>query len=178
MAYCRLCYSPDKLVLDPGYHAHAETVTGVLLMCTRCVKKVPLKFEISYDMAVTCRSCNCHEATHTRGEHRSCQCGACTAWEPVEHQIHALKTWPVHYENVASGRKHFEYRKNDRNFQVGDLLILQKYDPQREEYLGENLVVKVTHMMTIGFGLPQGTAVLSIEKYKAAEPKRYGSGGA
>ena len=42
---------------------------------------------------------------------------------------HYLKCWPVYFGLVLSGAKQFELRKNDRNYQVGDVLILCEYDP-------------------------------------------------
>lgn len=38
--------------------------------------------------------------------------------------IHELKILPEYFEAVTSGRKQFEIRKNDRDFKVGDQLIL------------------------------------------------------
>lgn len=42
---------------------------------------------------------------------------------------HELKIWPVYYERVANGSKTFEVRRNDRNFQMGDEVILREWDP-------------------------------------------------
>ncbi|KIL42188.1 hypothetical protein SD70_02630 [Gordoniibacillus kamchatkensis] len=50
--------------------------------------------------------------------------------------MHELKTGPGYYREVASGRKKFEVRKNDRDFKVGDLLWLREYDPATG-YTGE-----------------------------------------
>lgn len=42
---------------------------------------------------------------------------------------HELKTWPQYYHEPSEKSKHFEVRKNDRNFQVDDILHLCEWDP-------------------------------------------------
>lgn len=42
---------------------------------------------------------------------------------------HVLKILPEYFEAVALGKKPFEIRKNDRNYQVGDQVILHEYIP-------------------------------------------------
>ena len=44
-----------------------------------------------------------------------------------------LKTVNPFFEDVWNARKRFEIRKNDRGFQVGDLLTLFEYDPNNPE---------------------------------------------
>lgn len=39
---------------------------------------------------------------------------------------HDLKCKPEYFARIATGQKTFEIRKNDRDFQVGDILILLK----------------------------------------------------
>lgn len=41
--------------------------------------------------------------------------------------IHKLKIDSKYFDAVRKGFKTFEIRKNDRNFEVGDKLILQEY---------------------------------------------------
>ncbi|MCX7610250.1 MAG: DUF3850 domain-containing protein [Ignavibacterium sp.] len=38
--------------------------------------------------------------------------------------VHKLKIYPEFFKEVCSGKKTFEIRKNDRGFQVGDILLL------------------------------------------------------
>ncbi|MBQ7340366.1 MAG: DUF3850 domain-containing protein [Clostridia bacterium] len=44
---------------------------------------------------------------------------------------HHVKIAPIHYEEIASGRKNFEIRFNDRNYKVGDIVALEEYLGQR-----------------------------------------------
>jgi len=41
---------------------------------------------------------------------------------------HELKLEQTYFSRVASGQKTFEIRKNDRDFQVGDILILREFN--------------------------------------------------
>jgi len=58
---------------------------------------------------------------------------------------HELKTLPKYFKAVLSGQKTFEVRKDDRDYQVGDTLILQKYD--NGQYLVDELEVKITYIL-------------------------------
>lgn len=60
---------------------------------------------------------------------------------------HVLKTWPAFFAALWAREKTFEVRRNDRDFQVGDRLYLNEYDPTSDRYLGRQLVVEVTYIM-------------------------------
>ena len=77
---------------------------------------------------------------------------------------HELKTWPEYYKAIYDDRKKFEVRKDDRNFQVGDTLDLQEYDPEIKAYSGRSMRVKVIYKLPGGdFGIKKGYCVLGIE---------------
>ena len=42
--------------------------------------------------------------------------------------IHELKILPQYFKEVISGSKTFEIRKNDRNFCIGDRLVLKEWE--------------------------------------------------
>jgi len=76
---------------------------------------------------------------------------------------HKLKTWPVYFDAIWDGLKSFEVRKDDRNFKEGDILFLEEYDPERDEYSGCKIVAEIVYKMTGGkFGLQEGFCVLGI----------------
>ena len=63
---------------------------------------------------------------------------------PIEHLV---KSWPHLFEATLSGRKVHEVRRlTDRDYQVGDTLRLQEFDPVTEAYSGRELVVRITYI--------------------------------
>lgn len=78
-------------------------------------------------------------------------------------KTHRLKTWPSPFTDTRSGVKSFEFRKNDRDFEIGDRLILEEWDPKVEKFTGEVLERDVIHILYgPDFGIPQGFCVMSI----------------
>lgn len=77
--------------------------------------------------------------------------------------VHDLKTHPDPFAAVLDGRKRFEYRRNDRGFGVGDVLVLREWDPDRDAYTGREIRARVHYIARDpAFGVPDGFAVLSI----------------
>jgi ASC-1-like (ASCH) protein len=58
---------------------------------------------------------------------------------------HKLKILPEYFDAVCSGKKSFEIRKNDRDFCVGDMLLLCEYNPE-QGFTGRVADRKVTYM--------------------------------
>lgn len=77
--------------------------------------------------------------------------------------VHYLKIKPEYYKDVECGLKTFELRKNDRNFQVGDILMLIKLDDKGNE-TDQVTRVKVTYILKDcpQYGLKDGYAILGI----------------
>lgn len=60
--------------------------------------------------------------------------------------VRKLKILPEFFEAVCTGKKSFEIRKNDRNFQVGDKLLLQEFIPETQEYTGRVVERRITYI--------------------------------
>jgi hypothetical protein len=85
-------------------------------------------------------------------------------------KTHELKTWPKPFLRVWTGKKVHELRKNDRNFKIGDRLILHEYlphrDPEKGLYTGRSITCIITDI-TEGveeWGLRNGYVIMSIRQ--------------
>ena len=61
---------------------------------------------------------------------------------------HELKTWPKYFAAVRSGQKRFEIRRNDREFKVGDILVLREFDPSTDTYTGQSEERQITFLLS------------------------------
>jgi len=78
---------------------------------------------------------------------------------------HRLKSWPAQYRAVCAGGKTAEFRKEDREIEIGDILVLLEYDSATETFSGQEREVEVTHLVRgPSFDIPEGYAVLSIKR--------------
>jgi hypothetical protein len=85
--------------------------------------------------------------------------------------VHELKAWPMYFREVKSGAKPFEVRKNDRNFQIGDEVLLREYCPEnyyengdKADYTGEVCHRKISYILNGGqFGIDADTVVLGLQ---------------
>jgi hypothetical protein len=57
---------------------------------------------------------------------------------------HRLKSWPKFFRRTRAGLKTWERRRMDRDYNVGDILVLEEYDPDSHEYTGRRERVEVT----------------------------------
>lgn len=82
-------------------------------------------------------------------------------------KVHKLKTWSKYYQLILCGIKDWELRKNDRDFKVGDLLILEEYLPEFKSYTGNSLKKKIEHIFQENeFGLKKGYCILGLKDIK------------
>lgn len=79
-------------------------------------------------------------------------------------KVHDLKVWKEFFKDLETKKKTFEVRKNDRNFQVGDLLMLMEYNKETDNFTGRYLEREIVFKFDGGqFGLEAGFCVLGIK---------------
>lgn len=87
-------------------------------------------------------------------------------------QVHNLKTWPGPFERVRTKVKKADFRKDDREYKVGDILNLREYDPGLQAYTGRTLVRIVTDIANghgNPFGIPEGYVMMSLREPTAQD---------
>lgn len=80
-------------------------------------------------------------------------------------KTHYLKCWPEYYKLIEAGIKKFEIRKDDRGFNVNDIVVLYEYDPAKSEFTGNELMLRITYILRSApeFGLINGYCILSLK---------------
>lgn len=85
-------------------------------------------------------------------------------------ELHELKTHTDAFQAVIHGTKKAEFRRDDRGFHVGDLLVLREV-LDREivqgygNYTGEVVIARVTHLLRgPAYGIPEGYVMMSLGK--------------
>lgn len=67
-------------------------------------------------------------------------------------KIHKLKSWPAFFNEIIEDKKRHDMRRNDdREFEIGDILLLQEWDNNIEAYTGKECEVKVTYITSEKF---------------------------
>ena len=90
--------------------------------------------------------------------------------ETTSGHVHNLKLAPQYFDDVYEGKKTFECRINDRNFEVGDELILYEFNPVTKCFLGRVFCVRVTYILPGGqHGILSGYVVMSVTRIPGAE---------
>jgi hypothetical protein len=80
---------------------------------------------------------------------------------------HELKTHTQVFDQIKGGMKNFEFRKNDRDFQTGDKVILKEYLPNLMQYTGEEITAIIGFVLRgPDFGVPEGYCCFSLLNIK------------
>lgn len=73
---------------------------------------------------------------------------------------HELKCEQIYFRSVLSGEKRFELRRDDRNYQTGDVLDLR--ETIDGAFTGRSLMADVDYVLRIGPWLMSGFVAMSI----------------
>ena len=76
-------------------------------------------------------------------------------------QHHYIKILPEYYRAIESGKKTFEVRYNDRNYQVYDILHLQEC--VNDYYTGREITAEITYILDDSKYCKDGYVVMAIK---------------
>lgn len=68
--------------------------------------------------------------------------------------IHKLKTLPEYFQKTIDGKKPFEVRLNDRDYKVGDTVVLQEWE--NGKYSGRAISGNIGYILNDFIGLKDG----------------------
>lgn len=74
-----------------------------------------------------------------------------------------LKLVQPYYSQIEQRIKPFEVRKNDRNYEVGDVLFLQEWIPEEERYTGSWIQREITYIFDDPNYVKEGFVILGID---------------
>lgn len=87
---------------------------------------------------------------------------------------HVVKSWVTLFDPIFSGRKTHDLRVMDRDYKVGDTLVLQEYDWATSTYTGRETKAEITYITSADTPCAFSTgalnskfAILSIRKLDA-----------
>jgi len=66
---------------------------------------------------------------------------------------HDVKCWPEYFEAMRVGDKPFDLRFNDRDYQVGDSVLMREWSPE-EGYTGRESANTITYILAGPFFNP------------------------
>lgn len=79
----------------------------------------------------------------------------------TEHKRHEVKIAASYYDDVASGKKRFELRKNDRGYKEGDSLKMLEFKDGK--HTGRTIDADIIYMLEEYTGLQEGYCILGID---------------
>lgn len=84
-----------------------------------------------------------------------------------EKKVHDVKLGATFFDDVKTGRKTFELRKNDRGYKEGDTIVMHEYKDGTTT--GRTIEKKIVYMLEDFTGLEDGYCILGLGEVKAGE---------
>lgn len=87
--------------------------------------------------------------------------------KPIQ-RCHVIKVWPPYFQQTVDGDKTWELRVNDRDYKIGDVLMMKEWIPEIGEYTGRIINATITYMVESNkdekfFALPPGMCIMTIK---------------
>lgn len=142
------------------------------IMCARCKQEIELdKINKITPNTFVCNSCYDEllqvdmRSTNRNMEERHKVLAALTFEEYFpddEVTTHELKIYKEYFEAVLNKSKTFEIRKNDRNYRVGDRIVLNELQDDKKTYTGRYFKGVITYITD--YAQRDGYVVFSFRK--------------
>lgn len=84
-----------------------------------------------------------------------------------EKKVHDVKLGTTSFDDVKTGRKTFELRKNDRGYKEGDTIVM--HECKNGTTTGRTIEKKIVYMLEDFTGLEDGYCILGLGEVKAGE---------
>lgn len=91
----------------------------------------------------------------------------------TEQKVHSIRLAKTYFNDVASGKKSFELRKNDREYKVGDILEMLEFADGKNT--GRIIQAEVVYMLEGYTGLEEGYCILGISVLKVSDSDTEGA---
>lgn len=69
-------------------------------------------------------------------------------------KTHELKTVPEYFRKVRNGKKTAELRLDDRDFMIGDKIILKEWKPRKKVFTGYEVPCIITDITRLAYVVP------------------------
>lgn len=76
-------------------------------------------------------------------------------------KVHNLKIKPQYFWNIVCDIKTFEVRKNDRNFEVGDIITLREFE--NGKFTGKSINIEIIYILNDKEYCKEGYVVLGFK---------------
>lgn len=89
---------------------------------------------------------------------------------PRRLEVHQLKTVQPYFDDIWKNGKTFEVRKNDRDFKVGDVLMLLEYEPKEacnpktKGFTGKCVTAKITYILDNPQYCKEGYVIMAFQR--------------
>ena len=81
-------------------------------------------------------------------------------------KTHEIKLHPEFYAAHMFGKKPWEIRKDDRNYQEGDAVHLREWSPTHNAYTGRHAYRFITYLLRGGqFGIAEGHVLFTLSEH-------------